>query len=65
MKKKLSLRIEALNVDSFVVPGNHQPEGTVRAYDSGTTEDTTCATTSPYVCTKMCTRYISCGAYTC
>lgn len=64
MKKKLSLRIEELGVDSFVVPATHQPEGTVRAYDSAT-EDTTCYPTSPYVCTKLCTRYISCGAYTC
>ena len=64
MKKKLTLRIETLNVDSFVLPADHRLEGTVRGYDSAT-EDATCYPTSPYVCTKMCTRYISCGAYTC
>jgi hypothetical protein len=64
VKKKLSLRMEALSVASFVVPANEPPEGTVRGYDS-VTEDSTCYPTSPYVCTKFCTRYISCGSYTC
>lgn len=64
MKKKLSLQVAELNVDSFVVPASHPPEGTVRGYDS-VTEDVTCYPTSPYVCTKYCTKYVSCGAYTC
>ncbi len=62
--KKLSLRIEELSVDSFAVLANHEPERTVRGYDSAS-EDATCYPTSPYICTKLCTRYISCGAYTC
>jgi hypothetical protein len=56
MKKKLSLRIEELNIDSFPVPADREPKGTVQAYE--TTVYETCIP-------KWCTRPISCDVYTC
>lgn len=54
--KKLSLRIEELEVDTYPVPARDEPQGTVVAYETTVYEG----------CTgKWCTQPISCNAFTC